>query len=124
MLISYAHILCLMHILCSLLYFTAVQVGTCHWTEGPGCFDRICNELRAIMKEKGYSSVDEFRGKLKPWSKEGAAISRNARKKAGEGKKSGDGNGGGDGDFDKIIIALLVALLAALLAEKYDIVSL
>ena len=78
------------------------------------------------MKEKGYSSVDEFRGKLKPWSKEGAAISRNARKKASGGKKSGDGGkgGGGDGDFDKIIIALLVALLAALLAEKYDIVSL
>ena len=116
-----------MHILCLLLYFSAVQVGTCHWTEGPGCFDRICNELRTIMKEKGYSSVDEFRGKLKPWSKEGAAISRNARKKAGGGgKKSGDGGkgGGGDGDFDKIIIALLVALLAALLAEKYDIVSL
>ena len=114
------------HLVFKLLYFSAVQVGTCHWTEGPGCFDRICNELRTIMKEKGYSSVDGFRGKLKPWSKEGAAISRNARKKAGGGgKKSGDGGKGvGDGDFDKIIIALLVAMLAALLAEKYDIVSL
>ena len=112
------------HLVFTSILFPAVQVGTCHWTEGPGCFDRICNELRTIMKEKGYSSVDEFRGKLKPWSKEGAAISRNARKKVGGGgKKSGD-IGKGDGDFDKIIIALLVALLAALLAEKYDIVSL
>ena len=43
---------------------TAVQVGTCHWTEGPGCFDRICSELRDIMKEKGYAKVEDFRGKL------------------------------------------------------------
>jgi len=58
----------------------AVQVGTCHWNEGPGCFDRICNELESIMKEKGYDTVDDFRGKLKEWSKEGAALSRNAGK--------------------------------------------
>jgi len=62
---------------------SAVQVGTCHWKEGPKCFDRICQELRAIMKNKGYSNIQEFRGKLKPWTKEGAKISRKARK-AGE----------------------------------------
>lgn len=61
---------------------SAVQVGTCHWKEGPKCFDRICLELREIMKNKGYSNISEFRGKLKPWSKEGAKISRQARKSA------------------------------------------
>ena len=57
----------------------AVQVGTCHWLEGPSCFDRICSELRLIMKEKQYSNIEDFRGKLKDWSKEGAALSREAR---------------------------------------------
>lgn len=47
----------------------AVQVGTCHWTEGAGCFKRIADELKAIMQEKGYNSIEEFRGKLKPYSR-------------------------------------------------------
>lgn len=48
----------------------AVQVGTCHWTEGAGCFERIASELEDIMKSKGYSSIEDFRGKLKSYSKE------------------------------------------------------
>jgi len=44
----------------------AVQVGTCHRVEGPECFDRISAELKAIMKRKGYQSIEDFRGKLKP----------------------------------------------------------
>lgn len=47
----------------------AVQVGTCHWTEGAGCFTRIAAELEEIMHKKGYSSIDAFRGKLKPYCK-------------------------------------------------------
>lgn len=47
----------------------AVQVGTCHWTEGCGCFDRIAGELEAIMRKKGYNSLADFRGKLKPYTK-------------------------------------------------------
>ena len=49
----------------------AVQVGTCHWTEGPTCFDRISTELENIMRKKGYSSIDDFRGKLKTCPKGG-----------------------------------------------------
>jgi dihydroorotate dehydrogenase (fumarate) len=101
-----------------------VQVGTCHWTEGPSCFDRMCNELSEIMKEKGYNSVEDFRGKLKEWSKEGAALSRNAR----TAKKSND-----EGAVPKtkdqsvnnsILIAVLFAVIAILLADKFDIVDL
>ena len=51
----------------------AVQVGTCHWTEGPACFDRIATELQGIMTKKGYNSLEDFRGKLKPYVKSGAA---------------------------------------------------
>jgi dihydroorotate dehydrogenase (fumarate) len=48
---------------------TAVQVGTCHWTEGAKCFERIASELEAIMKTKGYHHIEDFRGKLKPYVK-------------------------------------------------------
>ena len=48
----------------------AVQIGTCHWIEGARCFDRISQELEHLMLEKGYSCIDDFRGKLKPFSKE------------------------------------------------------
>lgn len=48
---------------------TAVQVGTCHWTEGPDCYKRIALELEEIMTHKGYSRVSEFVGKLKPYFK-------------------------------------------------------
>ena len=46
---------------------SAVQVGSCHWTEGAKCFDRIAEELEAIMKSKNYTSIHDFRGKLKPY---------------------------------------------------------
>ncbi|OQR93640.1 hypothetical protein ACHHYP_02392 [Achlya hypogyna] len=59
---------------------TAVQIGTCHWIEGPKCFDRITAELEALLQRKGYASVNDVRGKLREWSKEGAAKSRAARK--------------------------------------------
>lgn len=47
----------------------AVQVGTCHWTEGSGCFLRIATELETLMKSKGYSNIEDFRGKLKSFIK-------------------------------------------------------
>ncbi|GKY98416.1 hypothetical protein MPSEU_000799100 [Mayamaea pseudoterrestris] len=58
---------------------TAVQVATCHWTEGPACFDRICRELMDLMQAKGYRTIPEFEGKVKEWTKEGAALSRQAK---------------------------------------------
>jgi len=54
----------------------AVQVGTCHWTEGPSCFGRIADELGAIMKKKGYASIEDFRGKLKPFEKHTNKLSK------------------------------------------------
>ena len=105
----------------------AVQVGTCHWTEGPGCFDRICNELRGIMEEKGYTNIEDFRGKLKEWSKEGAAVSRNARMAD---KKKGKGGGSDDMVTKKgveqmaTLIAVLLAVIAVLLADKFQLVKL
>ena len=50
------------HILCGA---SAVQIGTQLWKEGIGCFERISNELKLIMEEKGYQFVKDFRGKLK-----------------------------------------------------------
>ena len=50
------------HILCGA---SAVQIGTQFMREGTGCFERIESELLALMKEKGYNSINDFKGKLK-----------------------------------------------------------
>lgn len=50
------------HLLCGA---TMLQIGTALHKEGPGIFTRISKELQEIMDEKGYQSIDEFRGKLK-----------------------------------------------------------
>ena len=49
------------HILCGA---SMVQVGTTLQKEGLAAFDRITQELQAIMAEKGYETSDDFRGKL------------------------------------------------------------
>lgn len=95
---------------------TAVQIGTCHWTEGPKCFDRICHELEAIMARKGYSSIDDFKGKLKEWSREGADVARVAAKKQAVNKVVGDATS----DSSAFYMAILVALIAILVADKFS----
>lgn len=42
-----------------------VSIGSQLMLEGPNCFDRICTELMVIMQEKGYITLDAYRGKLK-----------------------------------------------------------
>lgn len=49
------------HILCGA---SMVQLGTTLQKEGVGAFERITKELQALMAEKGYESLDDFRGKL------------------------------------------------------------
>ena len=50
------------HLLCGA---TMLQIGTELHKEGPKIFDRITKELEQIMTEKGYRTIDKFRGKLK-----------------------------------------------------------
>lgn len=50
------------HILCGA---SMVQIGTTLHKEGPEAFKRITEELKAIMEEKGYKTIEDFRGKLK-----------------------------------------------------------
>lgn len=50
------------HILCGA---SMVQVGTTLHKEGIAAFARITEELQAIMAEKGYETLEDFRGKLK-----------------------------------------------------------
>ncbi|MDQ0222720.1 dihydroorotate oxidase [Streptococcus moroccensis] len=49
------------HILCGA---SMVQIGTQLQKEGVGIFERVTAELKAIMAEKGYDSIEDFRGKL------------------------------------------------------------
>jgi dihydroorotate dehydrogenase (fumarate) len=44
---------------------TIVSIGTQLMREGLDAFSRIEKELIDIMNKKGYSSIDDFRGKLK-----------------------------------------------------------
>ena len=44
---------------------SAVQIGTTLMKEGTGCFERLEKELITVMQKKEYTSLAEFRGKLK-----------------------------------------------------------
>ena len=50
------------HILCGA---DLVQVGTILHQEGVGVFERLSAELEEVMRGKGYSSIEDFKGKLK-----------------------------------------------------------
>lgn len=50
------------HILCGA---SLVQVGTQLMKEGPEVFERLQEELRIILHQKSYTSIEQFRGKLK-----------------------------------------------------------
>lgn len=50
------------HILCGA---SMLQIGTQFGYEGTKIFDRVAHELDDIMALKGYTSLDDFRGKLK-----------------------------------------------------------
>lgn len=45
---------------------SAVQIGTAFLQKGPGIFNKVQTELKAIMAKKDYSQLSDFRGKLKP----------------------------------------------------------
>ena len=44
---------------------SAVQLGTIYMQEGPSSFVRIQKELISFMSKKGYTSIEDFKGKLK-----------------------------------------------------------
>ena len=50
------------HILCGA---SICQIGSQIMLEGPECFRRINEELLEIMREKNYSTLSDFQGKLK-----------------------------------------------------------
>lgn len=66
---------------------SAVQVGTCHWAEGPPCFRRINSELLEIMRRKGYSSLEQFRGRLEHFSARPASLNATKSEQGTDGKR-------------------------------------
>ena len=50
------------HILCGA---SMVQIGTALHQQGIGIFERVSLELKAIMAQKGYEKLEDFKGKLK-----------------------------------------------------------
>lgn len=98
---------------------SAVQIGTCHWTEGPKCFDRISGELEAIMKSKGYTCIEDFRGKLQPYvqhkSKPGLIKKRSAA--AAEGTGTGEHLVLGIATWDTISTVIWVSMFFTILVS-------
>jgi dihydroorotate dehydrogenase (fumarate) len=88
----------------------AVQVGTCHWTEGAGCFKRISEELMEIMKSKGYNSIEDFRGKLKTYVKP----DRKTQVTKSTGKN--DSKSSLKEFKEKYLVAILIMVIAVLLS--------
>ena len=100
----------------------ACQTATTHWKEGPGAFERILDELRHLMQEKGYSSVQQVQGKLKEWSKEGAALSRQKTKAAaasGVLQETKESDAANQADLYRMISVLFAVIIAMLLADKF-----
>ena len=90
--------------------------------QGAKCFDRLEKELKNILKEKGYSSASECIGKIKPWSKEGAAKTR-AAKKAQKNKGGSSKTATASGANNWVVDVVLVLVIAVLLADKFGKIS-
>jgi dihydroorotate dehydrogenase (fumarate) len=106
----------------------ACQVATCHWKEGPSCFDRIVDELADLLTKRGYAKVSDVQGALQPWTPEGAALSRaKSKEEAKDGAASslstnfGASTAGtsGDTNFYKALSAVLAIVLAAVCAHTW-----
>ena len=59
------------HLLCGA---QAVMVASALLIQGVDVFTKIENELKEIMARKGYTSIDQFRGKLKNGGKKECSI--------------------------------------------------
>lgn len=44
---------------------SAVQIGTAFLQKGPGIFAKVQSELKNIMRQKSYTKISDFRGRLK-----------------------------------------------------------
>ena len=91
-----------------------MQVGTCHWSEGAACFERIASELEAIMRAKGYRSIADFRGKLRTYEK-GAKF--HAAGKGGSATRASGTRAATRPDAVHLVMLLVIAALVARLAQ-------
>ena len=69
-----------------------------------------------MLREKGYATAKDAIGKLRPWSKEGAALSRAAKKKTQSSGSASGSKADANGIMVplKTVIALFVVLFAAM----------
>jgi hypothetical protein len=103
---------------------SACQIATTHWKEGPSAFTRIISELRQLMTEQGFTSIQrDVIHQLQPWSKQGATLAReyNQKQKAkGALEKGASGTDSGSQSLlvFQTLCAILVAIIAVLLMNQ------
>ena len=75
-------------------------------------------ELEAIMTRKGYTSIEEFRGKLKPYDR--ARASKTMPAVLSPAAKGGASAGAGDAAATYMqIIVFLSVIIVAMLVERF-----
>jgi dihydroorotate dehydrogenase (fumarate) len=100
----------------------AIQVGTCHWTEGSTCFTRIGDELIEIMKLKGYKNIEDFRGKLKSFINKPSSLSKGQKKEIDhkpDVEKDGNENKAPPEAMVNTFTMLLMVIILSLLARDF-----
>jgi dihydroorotate dehydrogenase (fumarate) len=92
----------------------AVQIATCHWTEGSECFQRISHELSKIMEKKGYTSITQFRGHLKQYEKHESMVPRHPPTVTEHSPQN-------TMPISHVIIGILVGIIALLLGQMFNV---
>ena len=92
----------------------AVQLGTIYWNEGTVCFERIVKELQDIMRAKGYSSINDFCGKLKQYYEPDPNLKSAVVSKTKASKKYIEME-----DYLTIVAATIIVLLATAYVTRY-----
>lgn len=92
---------------------SAVQVGSTHWVEGATCFERISKELIHLIRSKGYSSIEDFKGKLRVYEKHNSKVPQS--KSNSSSSSSAAINSNQDRSLKPIVVVVLVVAPFALL---------
>ena len=95
------------------LNLITVQVGSTHWVEGATCFERISKELIHLIRSKGYSSIEDFKGKLRVYEKHNSKVPQS--KSNSSSSSSAAINSNQDRSLKPIVVVVLVVAPFALL---------
>ena len=96
----------------------AVQIGTKHWKEGSVVFDRVAGELEEIMRRKKYTSIEQFRGKLKPYTASSSSSSSSSDEEGGVASSSKSKPVDSELLILRVVALIMTVIIAILLKDN------